>query len=134
VVEILKGLLEGREGNSGFVFPHREGQQAGQPILDVKNSFRTALRRAGIRNFRWHDLRHCFGSWLVMGGANLVAVQKLMGHRSIRMTLRYAHLSPQYLKGEVEILDKTLPKCCPSGATKAGKEQQPEAKEGNDTP
>lgn len=69
-----------------------------------------------------------------MGGANLVAVQKLMGHRSIRMTLRYAHLSPQYLKGEVEILDKTLPKSCPSDATKSGKQQQPEAKQGNDTP
>jgi hypothetical protein len=37
------------------------------------------------------------------------------------MTLRYAHLSPQYLKGEVEILDKTLPKSCPSDATKSGK-------------
>jgi integrase len=132
VVQILEALQEGREGDAAFVFPHWEGQQAGRPILDIKNSFRAALRRAGIGNFRWHDLRHCFGSWLVRGGAKLVAVQKLMGHRSNRITMRYAHLSPQYLKGEVEILNKNVPEPCPSDATKSGKEQQQEAKKEDD--
>src|SRR5262249_32904527 len=91
VFELLKGLDEKRHRESPYLFNHREGKLAGQHVMETKYSFGAALERAGIENFRWHDLRHCFGSWLVMGGANLVAVQKLMGHRSIRMTLRYAH-------------------------------------------
>ena len=124
VVEVLNELSLKQKGDSPYVFPHREGKHAGECIREAKNSFSAALERAGIRNFRWHDLRHCFASWLVMGGANLVAVQKLLGHRSLRMTLRYAHLSPDYLQDEVKILDKSLPISCPSEATKPSQSGQ----------
>src|SRR5262249_45500417 len=77
---------------------HFEGQLAGEAIRDIKNGWKTAVKRAGITNFRWHDLRHCFASWLVMKGVDLEVVQKLLGHRNIRITQRYAHLSPQYLE------------------------------------
>ena len=90
-----------------YVFPHLGGKHEGQPVMDVKNAFHTAVDAAGIEDFRWHDLRHTFASWLVMRGASLRAVADLLGHRSLRMVMRYAHLSPAYLAAEVGLLDET---------------------------
>jgi integrase len=122
-------LVKEKTGDGEYVFPHFEGEFAGEAIRDIKNSFKTALRRAGITDFRWHDLRHCFASWLVMSGIDLAAVQKLLGHRSTRMTLRYAHLSPRYLADQVKALDKVFPVNFPGGAAKSGKEPQTGATE-----
>ena len=53
-----------------------------------------ACRRAGIREIRWHDLRHTFASHLAMRGVHIPQIQQWMGHSTITMTMRYAHLSP----------------------------------------
>ena len=71
---------------------------------DIKNSFRGAMKRAGISNFRFHDLRHTYASWLVQSGVDLYVVQQLLGHASIVMTQRYAHLAPNALKDAVDRL------------------------------
>jgi len=75
-------------------------------VTDVKTAFNGAVTRAKIQNFRFHDLRHTFCSWLALRGVPLAAIQKLAGHASIKITLRYAHLSPRYLADEVKALDK----------------------------
>ena len=77
-------------------------------LTTVKGSFTSALERAGIRNFRFHDLRHTAASWLVQGGASLYSVQKILGHSSIRTTQRYVHLSPGYLEKEIGKIDDFL--------------------------
>lgn len=78
----------------------------GQPYTDVKKSFHTSLKKCGIISFRFHDLRHTFASQLVMNGVDLKTVQELLGHKSIEMTMRYAHLSPTHKKRAVNLLDR----------------------------
>jgi integrase len=73
----------------------------GRPWLTWRRSFRTALKRAGIKDFRWHDLRHCFGSWLAMNGVPDKGRMELMGHRTAEMTARYTHLSVEYKRQAV---------------------------------
>jgi integrase len=72
--------------------------------VDCRTWFELAVERAGVVNFRYHDLRHTFASRLVMAGIPLAAVMELLGHRSIAMTMRYAHLAPDHQRANVERL------------------------------
>jgi site-specific recombinase XerD len=87
---------------SPWVFPSASGETP----LDAQNFmnrvFVPSVKRAGIQDFRWHDLRHTFASRLVMKGVDVSATQKLLGHAGIRMTLRYSHLSASHLLDAVE--------------------------------
>lgn len=80
----------------------------GKRYKNIKHSFRHACRRAGIVDFRFHDLRHTFASHLVMAGVDLRTVQELLRHKTLTMTLRYSHLSPAHKVKAVDILDGTL--------------------------
>ncbi|MDN3512311.1 MAG: site-specific integrase [Candidatus Jettenia sp.] len=75
---------------------------------DVKRSFKTALKRAEIRDFKFHDLRHTFVSRLVMAGIDLTTVKELMGYKDFKMTLRYVHLAPNHKVKAVDTLDNIL--------------------------
>jgi integrase len=76
-----------------------------EAIKNPKTAFNAALRRAGIRNFKFHDLRHTFASHFVMRGGSLKELQEILGHKTMTMTLRYAHLSPEHKKKAVNLLN-----------------------------
>lgn len=73
----------------------------GRPWTAWRKSFNSALKRAGIVAFRWHDLRHCYGSWLAQADVNDKARMELMGHRDPKMTMRYTHFSEGYKRQAV---------------------------------
>lgn len=105
----LQSLYAAGNLTSGYVFPHTGGRKVGEPVRDIKNGFHRALALAEIQDFTWHDLRHTFASWLMMRGASLRSVAELLGHQSLKMTMRYAHLSPAFLSAEVSLLDSVPP-------------------------
>lgn len=88
--------------SDGLVFPGKDGQ----PFDNCNTAWKTVLEEAGIRDFRWHDMRHEFASKLVMAGVDLYVVKELLGHSSIQMTERYAHLAPSVKTEAVEALAK----------------------------
>jgi len=100
--ETLQGLV--KHINSPYVFTDSEGKR----YQDVKRSFNSALKRAVIKDFRFHDLRHTFASHLVMTGIDLTTVSRLLGHKNLTMTLRYSHLAPEHMVRAVDLLDNTL--------------------------
>jgi integrase len=105
--ETLRQTLQNlpRRLDNGYLF---YGPKTDKPYPDVKRSFSSACRKAGITNFHFHDLRHTFASHLIMAGIDLTTVKELLGHKDIKMTLRYAHLAPSHKVRAVEILDSTI--------------------------
>jgi len=96
--------------------PHRiDGGKVFKAEAFNDQPFMAALRMAGIKDFRFHDLRHTFASWLIMAGEGLATVQSLLGHKTITMTLRYAHLSQGHRSQAVARLDTIA---CGNVATK----------------
>ena len=65
----------------------------------------SCTRAAGVPKIRFHDLRHTFASQLVMKGTPMRVVQELLGHSTMEMTLRYAHLAPSAKADAVQVLD-----------------------------
>ena len=88
----------------------REHSGAGTRVFDVTTGFRTAwgkaLKRAGIIKFRGHDLRHHFASRLIQHGVPLNTVRELLGHSTVDMSLRYAHLAPDQRREPVAKLNE----------------------------
>ena len=79
---------------------------SGERVKSIYASFVEAREKAGIGDLRIHDLRHTFASWLVMKGVSLYVVRDLLGHSSIKMTERYAHLAQSALVQAVAVLDE----------------------------
>ncbi len=75
------------------------------PPKHINKGFKAAVKRAGIEDFRFHDLRHTFASHLLMRGGALKDVQEILGHKTMTMTLRYAHLSGEHKRRAVNLLN-----------------------------
>jgi site-specific recombinase XerD len=99
-------ILQKRSLGSGPVFMGARGDRLSSP----RHWFEKAVRDAGLSDFTWHCLRHTFASRLVMAGVDLRTVQELMGHKTIAMTCRYAHLAPSHKLAAVERLSATAPR------------------------
>jgi len=100
----LLSVLEACEKNRkcDLVFPDKDG---GMRSIDFRTEMKRAAERTGLRKIRMHDLRHTFASNYVIKGGNLVSLQKILGHSTITMTLRYAHLAPDFLAKDIERLN-----------------------------
>lgn len=99
----LNALKEWKKQSNGIVvFPGKDGNA----LDNVNKSWHSVLKTAQIENFRWHDMRHHFASWLVMAGVDLNTVRELLGHSDLKMTLRYAHLAPEHKAAAVSLLVK----------------------------
>ena len=101
----------------------------GKPVKSVSKSFRTALKRVGIQDFHFHDLRHTSASHLLMRGASMKAVQEHLTHSSPAMTNRYAHISEKFQREQIELLNGL---CGESSKKLVRNDQKANTKEGPD--
>lgn len=96
-----------------YVFPsdivkrNKEGKPIYMP-MDTRRAWEYAIRRAGIENFRFHDLRHSAASYLAMNGASLVEIAEVLGHKTLSMVKRYAHLSEAHTSGIVAKMNEKI--------------------------
>jgi len=81
----------------------------GKPMKSIRKSFAGACRKAGIKELRFHDLRHTFGTRLIQNGTDIVTVQHLLGHHSVTVTQRYTHTNLSEKRQAVERLAAKKP-------------------------
>jgi len=97
-----------RRIDSPYVFPAplRYGQEP-KPI-DIQNAWRVAVKRANLQDFRFHDLRHSTASYLAMNGASLAEIAAVLGHKTLAMVKRYAHLSDTHTSKVLERMNQAI--------------------------
>jgi len=93
-----------RRLDTALVFPDASGKRA----LGIREAFEGAVERAGIVDFRFHDLRHTFASYLAMNGASLLEIAEVLGHKTLTMVKRYAHLCEAHTRGVVERMNQAI--------------------------
>jgi site-specific recombinase XerD len=108
--EVLRALKELKETHASLNLPADSTlflSHQKKPMSDPREWFSEACDEAKVQGVTWHTLRHTFASRLVMAGVDLKTVQELMGHKTIAMTARYAHLSPEHKLSALERLVTT---------------------------
>ena len=86
-----------------FPAPHDETKP-----YDIRSTWETALEKAKVENFRFHDLRHSAASYLAMNGASSAEIAEVLGHKSLEMVKRYAHLSETHTRGVVASMNERI--------------------------
>ncbi len=104
-LKLLKQHAKVRRLDTDLLFPSPTNPQ--KPI-SFKRSWGTVLKQAEIEDFRWHDLRHCTASYLAMNGASLAEIAEVLGHKTLQMVKRYAHLSDGHVSSVVESMNNKL--------------------------
>jgi integrase len=82
-------------------------RHTGRP-LSIRTTWQPAVKRAGLEDFRFHDLRHMAASYLVMNGASLAEIAEILGHRSLEMTRRYAHLNYEHTRKVLASMNEVM--------------------------
>lgn len=98
VLEILKERSKVRDLKTNYVFPRFDGKKP----IDLRHQWETVIKESGIENFRFHDLRHTAASYLAMNGATLIELSHILGHKTLQMVKRYAHLTEKHTAPLVE--------------------------------
>ncbi len=106
VFELLKRRAKVRHLSNDFVLTSPEGRPLDPSNL--RRAFKKACEKAGIKNLRIHDLRHTYGTRLAQAGVDLYTISKLLGHKDIRTTQRYAHHSTHSLRLGIERFEREL--------------------------
>ena len=94
-LEILKDRAKVRKIDDDRVFPAGPRAKSEDAVADLRAPWEAALAKADIADFHWHDLRHTTASYMAMSGVSQLEMAKLLGHKTLAMTMRYSHLSPQ---------------------------------------
>ena len=97
MLQLLKSIKNG----SPYVFLGTKNV----PLKSVTKPFKKALKRTGIEDFRFHDLRHTFGSHYVMNGGDLLSLKEILGHSNMKMVERYAHLAAAHKRKQINGLN-----------------------------
>ena len=102
---LLKEHNKIRRLDTPLLFPSERNPQ--QPI-DLRSAFEYAKERAEIKEFHWHDLRHCTASYLAMNNASLAEIAEILGHKTLAMVKRYAHLSDGHVSSVIESMNAKI--------------------------
>ena len=92
IIEKLKNYLDQNGITDGYIFLNKETGN----IYYLKGAFEAAVKKVGIKNFRFHDCRHTYASYLAQNGAELLEISILLGHKSLQQTQIYAHLTRKH--------------------------------------
>ncbi len=103
-LELIKQHSKIRQMNTDLVFP---GKNLKDPV-DIRTPWETALKRAEIDDFRFHDLRHSAASYLAMNGASLAEIAEILGHKTLQMVKRYSHLSEAHTSRVVAAMNEKI--------------------------
>jgi len=104
-LEAITALSKVRRIDTDLLFPSTK--HADKP-LELRAAFLKAIAQAGITDFRWHDLRHTAASYLAMNGASLIEIAEIVGHKTLQMVKRYAHLSTDHTSSVVTRMNKAV--------------------------
>ena len=105
--ELLQKHEHIRRVDTNLVFPAQKGQKPQKPAA-MRQAWLKALEKAGILNFRFHDLRHSCASYLAMNGASLAEIAEVLGHKTLQMVKRYAHLSEAHTTSVVASMNEKI--------------------------
>jgi len=104
-LELLREHAKVRRLDTQLLFP---GNIHKDKPIDLRKPFETALKAAEIVDFHWHDLRHCTASYLAMNGASLAEIAEVLGHKTLQMVKRYAHLSDGHVSNVVASMNAKI--------------------------
>jgi integrase len=103
-LELMKQHAKIRTLNCDLVFPAKSFDKP----IDLSTPWETALKRADIKDFRFHDLRHSAASYLAMNGASLAEIAEILGHKTLSMVKRYSHLSEAHTSKVVAKMNEKI--------------------------
>lgn len=104
-LQLLLKLKAKHPKDIGLLFPSKEDLQ--KPV-DLRFPWEQALKKAGVENYKWHDNRHSCASYLLMNGASLAEIAEILGHKTLAMVKRYAHMSAEHTSKVVENMNHKL--------------------------